>query len=74
MDNPAKRVCPVCGKHHFQYPFEECPVCEWCNDIYQEEYPDTKHCGNLMSLNQAKARFKEGKKLYPDDNDKWWER
>lgn len=74
MDNPAKRVCPVCGKYHFKYPFEDCPICAWCNDIYQEEHPNTKHCANPMSFNQARERFKQGKELYPEDNDKWWER
>lgn len=71
--SPARRMCPVCGKHQFQYPFEECPVCKWANDIVQEDYPDWKHCGNLMSLNQAKARFAAGLELYPDDDEKWWD-
>lgn len=71
MSNPAKRICPVCREYEFNEPFEDCPVCEWCNDIYQEDYPDAKGCGNLMSLNQAKARYAAGKKLYSDD--RWWD-
>ena len=57
-------LCPVCGKYSFVEPFEECPVCNWTFDVYQEDYPDSKNCGNIMSLNEAKQAYKEGKKIH----------
>lgn len=56
-------LCPVCKKHSFTEPFEDCPICNWANDVVQEEHPDWQHCGNFMSLNDAKQAFKEGKKI-----------
>ena len=63
MDNPAKRMCPVCGKHLFTEPMEECPICNWGNDIVQEDNPDWKGCFNFMSLKEAKKAYKEGKEI-----------
>ena len=57
-------LCPVCKKHDFTEPFEDCPVCGWCNDVVQEGKPDWKKCGNFMSLNEAKQAYKEGKEIY----------
>ena len=28
-------ICPVCGKYEFKEPFEDCPICNWTNDIVQ---------------------------------------
>ncbi len=55
MEFPHK--CPVCGKYDFVRPFEDCPVCDWCNDVVQEEHPDWERCANSMSLNLAKAAY-----------------
>ena len=57
-------LCPVCKKHDFTEPFEDCPVCGWCNDVVQEGKPDWKKCGNFMSFNEAKQAYEEGKKIY----------
>ena len=56
--------CPVCKKYNFIEPFEECPVCLWNNDIVQEKHPDWGGCGNVMSLNEAKKAYAEGKKVF----------
>jgi len=51
--------CPVCGKHEFTdfWSFEDCPVCGWMDDGYQEKYPDEDACANTMSLNEAKMNY-----------------
>ncbi len=49
--------CPVCGQYDFVRPFEDCPVCSWCNDVVQEEHPDWENCANTMSLNMAKEAY-----------------
>ncbi len=54
-------LCPVCKNHNFTEPFEDCPICNWANDIIQEEQPDLKNCGNFMSLNEAKKAYDEGR-------------
>ncbi|MBQ7958079.1 MAG: hypothetical protein IJ279_08580 [Clostridia bacterium] len=56
-------LCPVCKKHSFTEPFEVCPICRWINDVTQEEQLDLRRCGNIMSLNEAKKAFKEGKEI-----------
>ena len=65
MDSPAIRLCPVCGKYKFKEPFEECPICGWQNDEYQEERPDKGGTGwcNIMSLNETKEAYKNGKEI-----------
>ena len=55
--------CPICGKHYFIEPFEECKVCNWAFDIVQEIEPDLKNCGNIMSFNEAVKAFAEGKQI-----------
>ena len=57
-------LCPVCKSYNFTEPFEDCPVCGWCNDVVQEDIPDLGHCGNYMNLNEAKQAYAEGKKVY----------
>ena len=56
-------LCPVCKKYSFIEPFEECPVCNWAFDIVQEEEPDLKNCGNIMSFNEAKEAYQTGKEI-----------
>ncbi len=56
-------LCPVCKKHNFTEPFEDCPICNWANDVVQEEQPDLQHCGNFMSLNEAKKAYDEGREI-----------
>ena len=54
-------ICPVCGKYEFKEPFEDCPTCNWTNDIVQADYPDWAGCGNIMSLNEARKAYAEGR-------------
>lgn len=54
--------CPVCGK--FEFPrigsYDICDVCGWCDDDYQEEFPDEDRLANQLSLNQARTAYKNG--------------
>lgn len=59
-----KSICPVCGKHFFTDWEEECPICNWVYSFIQEEFPDDIKCENVMSLNQAKKAYAEGKKIH----------
>jgi ssDNA-binding Zn-finger/Zn-ribbon topoisomerase 1 len=56
-------ICPVCGKYEFKEPFEDCPICNWTNDIVQADYPDWAGCGNIMSLNEARKAYAEGREI-----------
>ena len=55
---------PVCKKHEFTEPYEDCVVCGWCNDTIQEAEPNWRKCGNFMSLNEAKEAYKNGKDIF----------
>lgn len=59
-----KHLCPVCKKYEFSWmnSYEICPICDWQDDAYQEEYPDAKGCANNWSLNQARAAWKAKQK------------
>ena len=56
--------CPVCGVHTFTYWEEYCPICNWMYSFIQEEFPDDKKCENVMSLNEARKAYAEGRKNY----------
>lgn len=68
MNYPAVRQCPVCGKYRFEVEFEECPICSWMNDVTQEENPDAKGLANIMSLNECRKAYAEGKEFYQGRN------
>lgn len=53
--------CPVCGKHIFKtnYTDEMCPVCDWINDIIQNEDPDYIGGANGKSLNECRREWQE---------------
>ena len=59
-----KVLCPVCKKHVFTELHELCPVCNWTHWFIQEMYPDDKNQDNIMSLNEAKQAYKEGKEIF----------
>lgn len=63
MSMNATDVCPVCGQSALE-AFEICPVCEWQNDRVQLAHPDMEGGANKMSLNQAKAAWKNGEKIH----------
>ena len=56
-------LCPVCKKYNFTEPFEECPICDWQFDTYQDEFQDKKGV-NFVTLNEAKENYKKYKKSY----------
>lgn len=70
--------CPVCGEYIFSETgiYEDCPVCDWTQDSYQEKFPDRKGA-NHMSLNEARGRYSavsahkystQNKKMLESDN------
>lgn len=58
-------ICPVCGKHQFEYLnfYEICPVCGWEDDSLQREDPDFEGGANEMSLNQAREAWEKGQEI-----------
>lgn len=61
---PESAKCPVCGKHIFTEWDETCPICNWTYSFIQEEFPDDKKCENVMSLNEARKAYAEGREIY----------
>ena len=57
-------ICPVCKQYVFEYSYEDCPICNWTHDEVQEDFPDWAKCANIMSLNEARQAYKEGKEVY----------
>ena len=60
---PWERVCPVCGQYTFKEPCDICPCCGWTEDSYQETYTDKGGCANIMSLDEARQAWKDGKPI-----------
>ena len=56
-----RRVCPVCGKHVLD-SYEICD-CGWQNDPIQTKDPTFGGGANKMSLNEARAAYKEGRPI-----------
>lgn len=59
----ARVVCPVCGKHTFEFEFALCPVCGWQNDLLQAKNVDLYGGANKMSVNQAREAYFKGEKV-----------
>ncbi|WP_353622596.1 CPCC family cysteine-rich protein [Citrobacter sp. Cb041] len=57
--------CPCCGQYEFpeEGSYEICPVCTWEDDPIQTEEPDYKGGANVMSLNEAREAFRQGRKV-----------
>ena len=55
------------GSDLIYYPeegsYEICPVCTWEDDPIQTEEPDYKGGANVMSLNEAREAFRQGRKV-----------
>ena len=55
--------CPCCGRDMLREPppgtYEICPICGWEDDPVQYRDPDFSGGANLMSLNEARKRFRE---------------
>ena len=59
-----EHLCPVCQNHTFNNLYDNCPICNWCNEEMQEDFPDENRMANIMSLNEAKQAYREGKEIY----------
>lgn len=61
----GKLFCPVCGKYEFEEEgdYDICEICRWENDQLQTERPDYAGGANIMSLNQARKAYQEGRRL-----------
>ncbi|WP_370552184.1 CPCC family cysteine-rich protein [Enterobacter cloacae complex sp. P27C] len=61
----AKMLCPCCGQFEFsgERSYELCPVCNWENDSVQSGDPDYAGGANIMSLNEAREAFRQGRKV-----------
>ena len=56
----AMKKCPVCGTDAFEEDgaYEDCPICGWTDDVYQERFPDKSGGANFpVSLNRAKEDY-----------------
>lgn len=57
--------CPVCGEYYFEKEnnFEICENCGWENDGIQFDNPDETDCANVMSLNEARVAWTQGRTI-----------
>jgi rubrerythrin len=53
------KKCACCGKYSLPAgsEYEECPICGWIDDPYQNQHPDSPNGRNSVSLNQARAEY-----------------
>jgi ribosomal protein L37AE/L43A len=61
----GKHECPVCGKYSFEEDnsLDICDRCGWQDDAVQVKNPDYTGGANMMSLNQAKEAYRQGKHI-----------
>ena len=59
-------LCPVCCEYEFAMDddYEICMVCKWENDGLQMDELDCNEGANAISLNQARAKWNDGKAAY----------
>ena len=57
--------CPCCGKNGVEVKndFGTCETCGWVYDSLQHDNPDLQRKSNIISLNEAKKAWAEGKSL-----------
>ena len=55
--------CPCCDNNTLIEPgrWETCDICNWEDDPLMREQPDYNGGGMDMTLNEARAAFREGK-------------
>ncbi|EQA0898450.1 hypothetical protein A6C84_004098 [Escherichia coli] len=63
--NRSVYLCPCCRKYAFSGhgSYEICPLCNWEDDPVQEEEPNYGGGANVMSLNEARKAYAEGRKV-----------
>jgi len=66
MPQNKNKPCACCGKLSLPFGsvFEICPVCGWQDDDIQNDDPQFDGGANDMSLEQAKAAYKQGKPIH----------
>lgn len=67
--NDKKYPCPVCGELTLDEPkgsYDNCTVCGWEEDGYQQDYPDETGPNGKWTLNVAKKAWAEGETLFED--------
>ena len=60
----SKNMCPCCGLYELSFApggDDICGICKWQDDIVQLKDPEFTGGANDISLNQARALFKQGK-------------
>ena len=62
LNETDKIKCPCCGQTMVA-EYEICDVCFWENDPVQSWNPDRGGGANIMSLNEARKAWKEGRKV-----------
>lgn len=57
--------CACCGEHSITEKgiAEECPHCGWMEDAYQEQFKSRSGGANIMSLNEARKAYREGRQV-----------
>lgn len=58
-----QEACPVCGLKGNGKPCHICTQCGWERELLQEECPDLAGGANVMSLNEARQAYKEGREI-----------
>ena len=60
----SNKKCPICEKYTFTEEgiYEDCPICGWTDDVYQEDFPD-KTGANIVSLNKARELYGQKGKI-----------
>ncbi|MCE0826600.1 hypothetical protein LVQ78_11220 [Buttiauxella sp. A2-C2_NF] len=61
----SEHLCPCCEQSEFseEGSYEICPLCSWEDDPIQNADPDYGGGANVMSLNEAKKAYSEGRKV-----------
>ena len=58
----VKIPCPCCGRTMVE-EYDICTVCKWENDPVQLRDTDFGGGANIMSLNEAREAYKQGKEV-----------
>lgn len=62
-----KRKCKICGKEGFVdscKPIFKCPICNWIEDEWQENNPNSKDGRNKKTFNKTQKEYIKHKKKY----------
>ncbi len=70
-DEIFDKACSVCGKIIKKDIYDQgnCPFCKWKNNFLADKNPNRVIYPNLISLNEAKQLYGQGKPFEPDLDD-----